>query len=136
MTEDGFADTNLFVRFFTGDDPDQQAVVGAYFRDLATGDGSLYVLPSTLSEVVFVLRGRNYNYDHAELARTLDSILQLPLVVVDRPIVAHAVDLFRSVHKDWDDCLVAAYAMHYATGVVVSFDVKLGHIPGVTRIEP
>ena len=83
-----------------------------------------------------MLRGGDYQYEHAQLAGMLESMLELPLVIIDRPIVEHAVDLYRSIHKDWDDCLIAAYALDTTGGVILSFDYRLGRIPGITRIEP
>jgi predicted nucleic acid-binding protein len=70
------------------------------------------------------------------VVRYLDIILEMPFEFDEPAVIARAIEFYRTVHDDWDDCLVAAYALEYNDGVVFSFDHGFDHIPGVTRIEP
>jgi predicted nucleic acid-binding protein len=97
---------------------------------------ALDVASSTVSETIFVLRGKNYEFDRVRIVAFLEGLLALPVRIVERPIIERAVGLYRDVHSDWDDCLLAACALERSNGRLVSFDRGLDRIPGLTRIEP
>lgn len=136
MDEWEFVDANLIVRLLTGDVPEQLNRIDRYLLSADAGGRTAALLPITISEVVFVLRGRVYQRSHEEITAALEALLSLPISIVDRDVVTRAMGIFRDHHDDWNDSLLAAYALLRGSGRVVSFDRGLARIPGVTRIEP
>ena len=129
------ADTNVLLRFLLRDHPEQSPATKAFMDALAPLD-RLIVLSTTVSELVFVASGRTYGVTRAEIADLIGQLLAGPFELADRETIAVARDLYRDVHDDWDDCVLAAYALEEGDGTVVSFDRGLDRIPGLTRIEP
>ncbi|TVQ32818.1 MAG: type II toxin-antitoxin system VapC family toxin [Geminicoccaceae bacterium] len=81
-------DTNLIVRYLTGDHPEQSP------RARALIDGELVFAPITVVlEVEWVLRSA-YDYQPREVARALRAFAGLPTVTVENAaVVAAALDL-------------------------------------------
>lgn len=131
-----FVDTNVLLRLLLADHEDHSPAARDYFRGLRETGRVAGLTPAIVSEVVFVLQGPRYRRSREEIASALELVLQLPLHVVDREEVQQAISLYRTVHPDWDDALLAAYAISRADGELVSFDIRLARIPGVQRISP
>lgn len=129
------ADTNVLLRIVLDDVPHQVRPLLRYAARLYETGGQLLVSTSTVSELVFVLRGQTYRRDRAAIAATLGDLLNNDVFLfADRNSVANAVSLFRDHHSDWDDCMVAAYALEHAGGNVASFDRGMDRIPGIMRV--
>jgi predicted nucleic acid-binding protein len=137
MAEQAFVDTNVLLRYFLKDVPEQsEAAIAFVASSRQPGGVRLAVSPTTISEVIFVARGPHYRLDRASLVEVVGALLNGPLTLLDRSVVARAHALYRDVHDDWDDCLLAAYAIERTEGRLVSFDRGLDRIPGLTRTEP
>lgn len=125
-------DTNVLVRLFIDDDPDQhlrvQALVGSLTRERPG-----LVHPVVLCEFVWALR-RVYRVPKQEVADALGHVLRTStLSVVRRPYAEQALDLYRSGPFDFADCLLAA---EYADlgGEMRTFDQKAQRLPGVAAL--
>ena len=80
-------DTNLIVRYLTGDHPQQSAKA----RALIDGN-DVFVATTVLLETEWVLRSV-YDYKNAELAKALAEFAGLPRVTLeDAPLAAKALD--------------------------------------------
>lgn len=109
-------DTNLVVRYLTGDHPRQSSRA----RALIDGE-AVFVAVTVMLEVEWVLRSA-YGYRPAQIARALRSFAGLPTVTVeDGAVVAVALDLAES-GMDFADALHLAKAAHCKG--MVSFDRK------------
>ena len=123
-------DTNLVVRYLTGDHPKQSP------RSRALIDGRAVFVPATVMlEVEWVLRSA-YGYRPADVARALRSFAGLPTVTVeDGAIVAVALDLAER-GMDFADALHLGKAAHCEG--MVSFDrkfVKAAKAAGYDRVR-
>lgn len=78
-------DTNIVVRYLTGDDPDQSARA----RGIVDGGEAVFVTTTVLLETEWVLRGA-YGYRGARLAAALTAFAGLPTVTLEAPSVAAA----------------------------------------------
>ncbi|MEX0784479.1 MAG: PIN domain-containing protein [Dehalococcoidia bacterium] len=136
MSDGRFVDTNVLLRYFLRDHPEQFQAARLTIENITDPSDYLRVSPSTISEYVFVALGPLYKRTRAEIAESVAAILGGPFDVTERETVGQAVALYRDVHDDWDDCLLAAYALEQGDGSVVSFDRGLDRIPGLTRVEP
>jgi predicted nucleic-acid-binding protein len=82
------ADTNVLVRFLTGDDPAQEATARSLFMD-----ESVWIAKTVLLETAWVLRSL-YRFEDAAVLQALTKLLGLKSVQVeDEPAVAAALAL-------------------------------------------
>lgn len=129
-------DTSVLARLVLLDNAAMTSAVEAYLQIPERDRKTLVVAPTTISEVVFVLAGPRIHLPSSEVARAVRFILSLPVRFLDRDVVERALGLYESVHADWDDCMVAAYALERADSEVLAYDRGFNHIPGLTRFEP
>ena len=134
VADEAYVDTNVFLRMLLNDHARLSPTARRIFEAAGAGRLKLVTAPATLSEVVFVLTAPALGRSRLETVAALRAILALPVRVTERSIVEAALQLYESIHDDWDDCLVAAYAIASTAGRVASFDTRLGRVPGLTRI--
>ena len=113
-------DTNVIVRFLTGDDPAQAARA----RKLVEG-GGIFVPTSVLLETEWVLRS-GYGFPTARLLRALRDFAGLPGVTLEDPRLA-------AMALDWaEQGLDFADALHLGAAqgctAFMSFDRKLARV--------
>jgi len=129
-------DTNILARLVLLDDAAMLRDIESYFRIPERDRKTLVVAPTTVSEIAFLLSGRRVHYPPSEVARALHLLLSLPLRFLDRDVVERALELYETVHPDWDDCMVAAYALERADSDVLTYDRGFNRISGLSRSEP
>ncbi|MCY3783199.1 MAG: type II toxin-antitoxin system VapC family toxin [Chloroflexi bacterium] len=127
-----FLDTNILVRHFTGDPPEQAKRATRY---LDQADNLL--LPDLiLAEVACVLESC-YEAPRTQVAEALRSILAFRAIrVVDGPLLLRAVELYEVHGLDYADAYLVASAERTGVGVVASFDCAIDRIGTVRRGEP
>lgn len=131
-----YVDANVLLRLSRRDVPSQAARSETYLRSAARRGATLVVAPTTVSEFVYVLSGSVLAYSRSDVVSAVEKLLALPLRFQDSSVVELALTLYRDHHPDWDDCVIAAYALERANGRLVSFDRGLRRIPGLQRQEP
>lgn len=110
-------DTNLIVRYLTGDHPQQSRRA----RKLIDGQ-PVFAAITVILEVEWVLRS-TYGYRPADVARALRAFAGLPTVTIeDAPIVAAALDLAEN-GMDFADALHLGKSTHCEG--MATFDRKL-----------
>jgi predicted nucleic acid-binding protein len=106
-------DTNLIVRYLTGDHPEEAAKA----KDLIDGE-DVFVGATVLLETEWVLRSV-YRHEPMQLAQALTAFARLPRVTLENPILAaKALDWMRS-GMDFAD------ALHLAAAVAVRLSSPL-----------
>ncbi|WP_419808087.1 type II toxin-antitoxin system VapC family toxin [Sphingomonas sp.] len=109
-------DTNILARYIVGDDPDQSPRATAV---LAT---PCFVSDTVLLETAWLLSSR-FDFDRADLAATLQDIIQLPsLTVSDRIMMRWAIERF-AAGADFADMMHLVGARH--ADVFISFETRL-----------
>ena len=129
-------DTNVLLRLILNDEPAKTVAIKDFLRLPEAKRGAIELHTTTVSEIVYVLRSPRHSYPRDEIVRAMEMVLTLPLRVVEADIVRSAIDLYRDAHPDWDDCIVAAYALERSEGRLLSYDNGLRRIPGLVRFEP
>ncbi len=113
-----FVDTNILVRHFTGDPPDQAARAT---RFLATAD-ELLLADLVVAEVVYVLE----SYYEVERLRIADMVRAMiafdPIHVVDEDLLLRAVEVYELERLDFAEAYLVASAERTGVGTVASFD--------------
>lgn len=129
-------DTNLIIRFLTGEPEKQAALARDLFAANESGELTLKVVPLVVAEVVFVLSGKICGYERNEVASALIPFLQSPTLDVEkRDVMLLALELYRVHSIDYVDACLAAEA-RLAGHAVASFDADFKKIPKLTLKDP
>ena len=110
-------DTNVIVRYLTGDDPGQFAAASALIRN-----EDVYVCTTVLLETEWVLR-RAYRFSRERVAAALVAFAGLPRVTLEDPASAARALEWTQRGMDFADALHLAKAEGCAA--FVSFDQRL-----------
>ena len=102
-----FVDSNVFLRFFTADDPKQQMEARNVFLKAKVGEFELFCGPPVFFEIAWVLNSR-YKIPSAEILDKLESILTIPnMHVLDDDYVKRAIFLARETNQSYPDAYIA-----------------------------
>lgn len=123
-------DTNVLVRFFAQDDPNQSSKADEVMRSL-TAESPGFVGLATLLELVWVLGSKN-RFDPIKLARAIDQLLLQEEIVVEKAeTVEAALRLYRNGRAEFADCLISASAQAAGCSRTVTFDRKAARDAGM-----
>ena len=124
-------DTNLLVRFITGEPAEMATRARALIEKCESGAVALRIVPLVVAETVFVLAGKVYGFDRREVATALIQFIESPsLEVEQRDALIAALRLFRDHTLDFVDACLAAQARLFCVGVA-SFDADFARIAGL-----
>jgi predicted nucleic acid-binding protein len=131
-------DTDIIVRFLTGDDPAKQRAARALFDDVMNGIIKLIVPVTVIADAVFVLASpRLYKLPRSEIAAMLGALVRLTnLRVHHRRAVLRALELYGDHNIDFGDALILAMMDLAGSTVVYSYDRDFERFPGIQRREP
>lgn len=132
-------DTNVIVRHFTQDNPDQQLRADAFFHQLATGAASTRLIEGVLVEAVQVLESKNlYDAPRGTIRVWLSGLLRFRGVrIPNKRLYLRALELYATVSLlSFVDCLCVAYAEREDVSTVVTFDRGFDRVASITRLEP
>lgn len=136
-----FVDTNIFVRHFAQDMPDQSAQATAFLKRAEIGAIDVTVTETVLLELEHVLTSPAlpYQLDRPGLAFAVRAILGmrgLRLSGTDHAVYQEAVEIYVQYPIDFGDALLAARMRHAGATELASFDRQhFDRLPGLTRID-
>ncbi len=135
-----FVDTNVFLRYLTGDDQVKAHACYQLFQRVNHGDEELFTCESIISEVVYVLSSTRapYRLSHDEIRDRLVPILTLRgLRLPQKRVYLEALDLYASSpYLDFEDALAVAHMQQQGIGEIVSYDRDFDRVTGIRRTEP
>lgn len=136
MISDALLDTNLIIRYLTGEPKAQAEATKSLLERANAGNLTLRLSSLVVAEVVFVLTGKTYQFPRGDVKEALLPLLQWPqLDVQDREVLLNALDLFTHSKIDFVDACLAAEARLQQVAIA-SFDKDYDSISGITRIDP
>lgn len=120
------ADTNVLVRAFVGDDPEQSPVASALIANAAGNREPIYVSTIVLCELVWTLH-RTYRLSRSQIVVVLDRIIQFArfpgvYVLEHDTLVQQAVEAYRTGRADFSDYLVGLLAQAAGASTTYTFD--------------
>ncbi|MBW4476089.1 MAG: type II toxin-antitoxin system VapC family toxin [Tolypothrix brevis GSE-NOS-MK-07-07A] len=120
-------DTNILVRYLTKDDePQWQKAV-----EIIEGGEQCFIANIVLCELVWVLRGKPYEFSRAEIGKTIEMMLQCPVFELENSsLVYQALHRFQQGKADFSDYLIGAIAQQLGCSKTVTFDRKLADNKG------
>jgi predicted nucleic acid-binding protein len=133
-----FVDTNLLIRYLTGDDPQKQAAVTELIEQVIASKLTLSVPITVITEAVFVLASKRlYSKSPAEVRSLLEPILNLPgLEIEGRARLLRSLELYTSTNLNFGDCMIASAIEESGGTELYSYDTGFDQLPTLKRIEP
>ena len=128
-------DTNVIIRFLTGDHPTHSPRSRNLFARAAAGELTLVLSDLALAETAWVLESF-YSLDRAEIAAALKGVVESTgIEVQDKRILLSTLRNFAQTDVNFVDAYHAAVASAESIAIV-SFDRDFDQFPGIKRIEP
>jgi uncharacterized protein len=133
-----FIDTDVIIRFLTGDDPEKQAAASALFEQVEQGLLAVQAPDTVIADAVYVLSSpRLYHLARGEILEMLAALVRLPQFhIQNRWSVLQALDIYASTRLDFGDALIIASMQQQGSRVLYSYDADFDRIEGITRREP
>ena len=132
-----FIDTNIFIRYFTNDDPVKADRVEKLLSEAAAGKIRLVTAEMVLAEVVWVLESF-YGLKNIEVGSMVKAILATPgLEVLNSALVEKALEYYLAHNIDFVDGYIAAVMDKHKISDIYSYDKKhLSRIKSIKRKQP
>lgn len=133
-----FMDTDVIIRFLTGDDLEKQASAAALFEQIEQGALTIVAPDTVIADAVFVLSSpRLYHVARDEVRELLTPLVRLShFRVQNRFCILRALELFGSTKLDFGDTLIIASMEQQNSHILYSYDTDFDRIQGITRREP
>jgi predicted nucleic acid-binding protein len=133
-----FIDTDVIIRFLTGDDPEKQAAATALFEQVEQGLLTIQAPDTVIADAVYVLSSpRLYHIVRSDIQEMLAALVRLPQFhIQNRLSVLQALDLYASTKLDFGGALIIASMQQQGSQVLYSYDTDFDRIKGITRREP
>ncbi|MBC8387312.1 MAG: PIN domain-containing protein [Actinobacteria bacterium] len=131
-----YGDTNLFIRFFTGE-PDKQAQESRKFLDqVSRGKYELFICDLIIAEIIYVLESI-YNLDRYAVVEKILAIVETDNAVIEnRQVILRALDLYEEKNIDFIDAYLASHSVKNNCDTVFTFDRDLKKIDFIKKIIP
>lgn len=133
-----FIDTNVIVRFLTGDDLAKQASAAALFEQIELGTLTVTAPDTVIADTVYVLSSPNlYHLPRHEIADMLTAIVQhRGFRIANRQVMLYALHLYGNANVKFDDACIIAAMQAAGESVLYSWDRGFDRIPDIERREP
>ena len=134
-TQRHLVDTNVLLRFFTGEPPEMAVKARRLVERADNGEVVLVVVPIIVAEVVYTLESF-YNMGRKEIADKLISFLQARgIEAVESARILDTLKRCRDRNAHFADAYLAAAAVELENPIA-SFDRDFDKFKDVRRIEP
>ena len=134
-----FLDTNIFIRYLTGDDEVKSPQCFALMQKISQGEIEAYITESILTEICYVLSAKNlpYKLSNKEIYERLVPILHLEnLKIANKASYLEALQLFSShANLDIEDAITIAQMKTAQAEILFSFDKDFDSISDIRRDE-
>jgi len=135
-SDPAFVDTNLFLRYLTGDDPEQAPKARRLLERAERGEEQLVTTALTIAEIVWVLESV-YELDRASIRSKVVAILGLSgLTVEHQEILLQAIVWYEEKNVDFADAYSAAWMDRRGLDEVYTFDRDFDRFEGLTPFRP
>ncbi|MCH7930841.1 MAG: type II toxin-antitoxin system VapC family toxin [Proteobacteria bacterium] len=118
-------DTNVLLRLFLKDDPEQLAEVRAMVDRVAEAGGSLYVPQTVLCELAWVLSVKA-GFARDRVAEAVRGLVETAMIEVEgRDAVCAALERHATTGAGFADCLIVENALAAGASSFATFDRSL-----------
>ncbi len=131
-----FVDTNIFVRYFTGQPPDKAEQANRLLQRVEDGRERVATSVMVVFETVFTLQ-RTYKVPKERIRELVGSVLSLPGIhLPGKRLLLMALDLYAETALSFADAYNVVYMQEMGIEEIYTWDTDFDRIPGVQRIEP
>lgn len=131
-----YADTNLFIRFFTGEPAGQAQESKKFLIQVSEGKHELFICDLVIAEIIYVLQSV-FNLRKTAVVEKILAIAEINNAVIEhRWIVLKALDLYEEKNIDFIDAYIASHLAKNKCCAVFSFDSDYKKIDFIERIIP
>ncbi len=132
-----FVDTNVFVRYLTGDDEKKAAAFESLLVQASSGKIRLVTSEIVIAELVWVLESF-YKLKPSVIAELIRAILNTEgLRIKGSDLIEKTLDIYESQNIDFIDAHIIAYMQSNHIETLYSFDKRhLSKVGGIRRVEP
>jgi predicted nucleic-acid-binding protein len=133
----GSLDTNVLLRLFLDDIPDQhQAVVNLLENNTNPSSAPFAVADTAIIEAAFVLE-RHYTFSREAIADAINGLMSLTETRCNHPLFEKALPIYTQHSKlSFEDCCLAVYAELDDAQPLWTFDKKLAQQTANARLLP
>ncbi len=133
-----FIDTDVIIRFLTGDDPDKQARAAALFEQVEKRRLKVVAPVTVIADCVYVLSSpRLYHLPRTLVAGLLTPLLRLPnFKISNRRTIQKALALYLFTNLDFGDAFIVASMQPVGSQTVYSYDTDFDRVKGIKRLAP
>jgi predicted nucleic acid-binding protein len=135
-----FVDTNIFIRFLTGDDPEKAQQCKLLFERANRGEVDLTTSESVIAEIVFILSSKRlYNQSRSDIRSRLYPLISIQgLKIAHRRVYLRALDIYEKNNLDFEDALTVARMEQQDLTQIYSYDRDFDTVDGIEidRLEP
>ncbi|MHB8595444.1 MAG: PIN domain-containing protein [Ktedonobacteraceae bacterium] len=135
-----YIDTNIFIRFITGDDEKQSPPSFEVIKKLSTGELEATTNEAVIAEICYILSSKKlpYHLTQEEIKDRLVPVLSMRgLRIEHKRILFDALDIFTmSPGLNFVDALNVAHMNDEGIEPIISYDHHFDQIKHVNRQEP
>ena len=115
-------DTNIIVRYITGDDPRQSAIASEIFERRLSAAEPGFISTVAIAEVAWVL-DRSYGFASEEIAAAIERLLQIDEIFIENEHqVYKALSALRARVGEFADALIGALNLQAGCSRTWTFD--------------
>ena len=132
-----FLDTNVLIRYLTGDDPEKAKASFALLLRVERGEEVVVTSDIVMAETVYVLQSRTYGIPRERIRELVEPLINLRGLRLPRKgLYARAFAVYCQQRISFADAFNAAYMESRGLSEVYSYDTDFDAIDGIVRVEP
>ncbi len=131
-----FVDTNIFLRYFTGDDSVKAEKVLDLLKRVEANEEKVYTSPLVIFETIFTLSSY-YKVSRSKIVEIMLPLLQLRgLHLENKPVFEDTLDLYASSAISFADLYNVCYMRSLGISSIYSYDEDFDTFGDIERKEP
>ena len=132
-----FLDTNVLIRYLTGDDPEKAKASFALLLRVERGEEVVVTSDIVMAETVYVLQSRTYGIPRERIRELVEPLINLRGLRLPRKgLYARAFAVYCQQRISFADAFNAAYMESRGLSEVYSYATDFDAIDGIVRVEP
>ena|SRR6266545_558973 len=131
-----FVDANVFLRYFTGSDPEKAACAKQLLERVERGEERVTTDTLVIFETVFTLQ-RTYRVPKGQIREMIADVFSLPGVQLrGKSLCLDALDLYVERNVSFVAAYIAVLMKVRKLTEISSWDADFDQLPGLSRVEP
>lgn len=128
-------DTNILVRYFTQDDPQQSQIVETLFDQYLNKSQSIFINNIVMCELIWVLDS-GYKYSKSQITKTIMQILSTKEFAFEHhSLLWLALESYESSNVDFSDALIAQLNKSHKCSMTYTFDKQALKLEGFSDLH-